>query len=221
MRSPAPRGVRADGKRFVIEANGYCGYVAAMIKAPPEGGEVTEWQIADSRFVRKLAWGMAKLLPVPLTSHLRSGYPKRGAALAGLAAARGIDPAGLEARLAEFNDNARRGVDPEFGRGSSECSRQGGDPKDSPKSTLGTPSKGPFYAVAIVPGSFFGTVAGLFADARSRVPRGDGTGTEGLYVAATTRPVSGVGTTRATAFTLGPALTFGYIVARDLAGVTA
>lgn len=216
---PGSMGVRADGKRFVNEANGYYDYVDAMVKATPEGEEVAGWQIADARFVRKFPLGMAKPLPVPLTPYLRSGYLKKGGTLAELAAACGIDPAGLEATVAEFNENARRGVDPEFGRGASEFNRYGGDPKNTPNPTLGALEKGPFYAVKIVPGSF-GTFAGLAADERSRVLRGDGSVIDGLYVAGNDQASVMGGHYPAGGINLGPALTFGYIAGRDLARAT-
>lgn len=217
---PGSMGVLANGKRFVNEANGYYDYVDAMIKATAPGEEVAAWQIADSRFVRKFPLGMAKPLPVPLTPYLRSGYLKKGNTIAELAAACGIDPAGLEATVSAFNQNARRGVDPEFDRGASEFNRYGGDPTNRPNPSLGTLEKGPFYAVKIVPGSF-GTFAGLAADTRSRVLRTDGSVIEGLYVAGNDRVSVMGGHYPAGGINLGPALTFGYLAGRDLAGAKA
>ena len=141
-----------------------------MIAAAPEGEPVQSWQIADARFVRRFPLGMAKPLPVPLFPYLRSGYLKKGRTLEELARACGIDPAGLTATVAEFNRNARRGEDPEFGRGSTPFNRYGGDPTVGPNPSLRPLEKGPFYAVRVVPGSF-GTFAGLATDARARGPR--------------------------------------------------
>ena len=67
---PGSIGVRADGKRFVNEANGYYDYVEALLAATPEGETVESWQIADSRFVRKFPLGNGQAaaraaLPVP------------------------------------------------------------------------------------------------------------------------------------------------------------
>lgn len=216
---PGSIGVRRDGKRFVNEANGYYDYVEGLLNATPEGEPVEAWQIADAAFVRKFPLGMAKPLPVPLFPYLRSGYLKKGNTLEELAAACGIDPQGLAATVAEFNDNARRGIDPDFDRGASEFNRYGGDPKNSPNPSLRALEKGPFYAVRIVPGSF-GTFAGLAADSRARVLNTDGHTIVGLYVAGNDQASVMGGHYPAGGINLGPALTFGYIAGRDLANAT-
>jgi succinate dehydrogenase/fumarate reductase flavoprotein subunit len=216
---PGSIGVLANGKRFVNEANGYYDYVAALMEAAPEDGTAESWQIADSRFVRRFPLGMAKPLPVPLFPYLRSGYLKRGRTIEELAAKCGIDPAGLKATVEEFNRNARDGVDPDFGRGETAFNRYGGDAKTAPNPSLGPIEKGPFYAVRVVPGSF-GTFAGLDADARSRVLNNDGEPIEGLYVAGNDQASVMGGHYPAGGINLGPALTFGYIAGRDLAGAT-
>jgi succinate dehydrogenase/fumarate reductase flavoprotein subunit len=213
---PGSIGVRRDGKRFVNEANGYYDYVSALVAATPEGEAVESWQIADSRFVRRYPLGMAKPLPVPLFPYLRSGYLKRGRTLEELAAACGIDPAGLRETVERFNEGARRGADPEFERGETEFNRYGGDPKVGPNPSLAPIEQGPFYAVKVVPGSF-GTFAGLAADGRARVLRGDGSAVEGLYVAGNDQASIMGGFYPAGGINLGPALTFGYVAGRELA----
>lgn len=216
---PGSIGVRRDGKRFVNEANGYYDYVEGLLHATPEGEPVEAWQIADSVFVRKFPLGMAKPLPVPLFPYLRSGYLKKGNTLEELAEACGIDPQALAATVAEFNENARKGIDPEFDRGVSEFNRYGGDPQNTPNPSLRPLEKGPFYAVRIVPGSF-GTFAGLAADSRARVLDNDGRPISGLYVAGNDQVSVMGGHYPAGGINLGPALTFGYIAGRDLAKAT-
>lgn len=215
---PGSIGVRRDGKRFVNEANGYYDYVSALVAATPEGEAVESWQIADSRFVRRYPLGMAKPLPVPLFPYLRSGYFKRGRTLEELAAACGIDPAALRETVERFNENARRGADPEFERGETEFNRYGGDPKVGPNPSLAPIEKGPFYAVKVVPGSF-GTFAGLAADGRARVLRADGSPIPGLFVAGNDQASIMGGFYPAGGINLGPALTFGYVAGRELARV--
>lgn len=217
---PGSIGVRADGRRFVNEANGYYDYVSALIEATPEGEPVQSWQIADSRFVRRYPLGMAKPLPVPLFPYLRSGYLKKGRTLEELAAACGIDPAGLRATVDRFNTHARRGTDPDFGRGQTEFNRYGGDATVTPNPSLAPLEKGPFYAVRIVPGSF-GTFAGLSADGRARVLDGAGEPVPGLYVAGNDQASVMGGHYPAGGINLGPALTFGYLAGRDLADARA
>ncbi|OKX84819.1 FAD-dependent oxidoreductase [Corynebacterium glutamicum] len=213
---PGSIGVVSTGKRFVNEANGYYDYVDAMLKAAPEGEPVASWQIADSTFVRKYPLGMAKPLPVPLTPYLRSGYLVKGKTIEELAQKCGIDPAGLRATVTEFNENARRGEDPEFGRGSTAFNKYGGDPKIGPNPSLASIEKGPFYAVKVVPGSF-GTFDGIKADGKSRVLREDDTIIDGLYTAGNDRASIMGGFYPAGGINLGPALAFGYIAGKELA----
>ncbi|OIH85252.1 FAD-binding dehydrogenase [Arthrobacter sp. UCD-GKA] len=217
---PGSIGVLANGKRFVNEANGYYDYVDAMIKATGEGQAVQAWQIADSRYVRRFPLGMAKPLPVPLTPYLRCGYLVKGNTLEELAAKCGIDPAQLATTVANFNANAAKGIDPEFGRGESAFNRYGGDAKNTPNPSLGPIEKGPFYAVKVVPGSF-GTFAGIDVDAAARVLNESGNVIAGLYTAGNDQASVMGGHYPAGGINLGPALTFGYVAARDMAGATA
>lgn len=216
---PGSIGVRKDGKRFVNEANGYYDYVEGLLAATPEGETVESWQIADSRFVRRFPLGMAKPLPIPLFPYVRSGYLKKGHTIEELAEACAIDPAGLRETVARFNEHARRGIDPDFGRGGTAFNRYGGDPTQKPNPSLGPLEKEPFYAVRVVPGSF-GTFAGLDADGRSRVLSDNGEPIPGLYVAGNDHSSIMGGHYPAGGINLGPALTFGYIAGRDLAGAS-
>ncbi|MDR6436728.1 succinate dehydrogenase/fumarate reductase flavoprotein subunit [Paenarthrobacter nicotinovorans] len=216
---PGSIGVLRNGQRFVNEANGYYDYVEGMLHATPEGEPVEAWQIADAEYVRKFPLGMAKPLPVPLFPYLRSGYLKKGDTIEELATACGIVPHALAQTVARFNDNARKGIDPEFNRGATEFNRYGGDPKQSPNPSLRPLEKGPFYAVKVLPGSF-GTFAGLATDPRARALDSTGQPINGLYVAGNDQASVMGGHYPAGGINLGPALTFGYIAGRDLAGVT-
>lgn len=216
---PGSIGVRRDGRRFVNEANGYYDYVAALIRATPDGEPVEAWQIADARFVRRYPFGMAKPRPVPLRPYLRSGYLKRGRTLEELARSCGIDPAGLTAEVAEFNTSARRGEDPAFGRGTTPFNRSGGDTKSpGPNPSLSPLEKGPFYAVRVVPGSF-GSFAGLATDERARVLGETDTPIPGLYAVGCDQANVMGGHYPAGGINIGPAMTFGWIAAHDLTTV--
>ena len=216
---PGSIGVLRNGKRFVNEADGYYDYVAAMLAATPDGEPAQSWQIADSRFVRKYPLGMAKPLPVPLFPYVRSGYLTKGRTLEELAERCGIDPSALRETVDRFNEHARHGADPDFDRGETSFNRYGGDKKVGPNPSLAAIETGPFYAVRVLPGSF-GTFAGLAADGRARVLDTAGAPIPGLYVAGNDRASIMGGTYPAGGINLGPALTFGYIAGRDLAGVT-
>ena len=118
--------------------------------------------------------------------------------------------------MAEFNKNARAGVDPVFERGSTEFNRYGGDPRVKPNPSLAPLEKGPFYAVKVLPGSF-GTFAGIAADAQARVVTKTGKPIPGLYVAGNDQASIMGGFYPAGGINLGPALTFGYIAGKELA----
>jgi succinate dehydrogenase/fumarate reductase flavoprotein subunit len=216
---PGSIGVLRNGKRFVNEANGYYDYVEGMLTATPDGEPVEAWQIADAAYVRKFPLGMAKPRPVPLFPYLRSGYLKKGDTIEELATACGIDPEALLQTVADFNENARKGIDPDFGRGTTEFNQYGGDPKNTPNPSLRPLEKGPFYAVKVLPGSF-GTFAGLATDTRARAMDSSGHPIDGLYVAGNDQASVMGGHYPAGGINLGPALTFGYIAGRDLAGVS-
>ena len=79
-------------------------------------------------------------------------------------------------------------------------------------------AKAPFYAVKIVPGDL-GTKGGLTTDASARVLREDGSVIEGLYAAGNTSALVMGHTYAGPGATLGPAMTFAWLAAHDIAGV--
>ncbi|PWJ24211.1 succinate dehydrogenase/fumarate reductase flavoprotein subunit [Branchiibius hedensis] len=181
---PGIIGVTADGRRFVNEANGYHDYVLGMLRATPEGQPVESWLIADHRAQRRYPLGMSKPFPVPVWPYLRSGYLQRADTLEELAEKCGIDGAQLAKTVQQFNEEAARGQDPEYGRGTTAFNRYSGDPTVRPNPTLAVLDRPPYYAVKVLPGSF-GTFLGLRADERSRVLSADGSVIPGLYAVGT------------------------------------
>ncbi|MEV4899962.1 FAD-dependent oxidoreductase [Citricoccus sp. NPDC055426] len=214
---PGSIGVRKDGRRFVNEANGYYDYVSGLLDATAEGEAVESWQIADSTAIRRYSLGFAKPIPMPLTPYLKTGYLVQADTIEELARRCGIDPEGLARTVREFNEHARRGEDPAFARGATAFNRSGGDPEVGPNPSLAPLQKGPFYAVHVRPGSF-GTFAGIAADTRARVVDGQGAPIEGLYTAGNDHASIMRGYYPAGGINLGPALTFGYVAGRHLAG---
>jgi len=163
---------------------------------------------------------MSKPFPVPVWPYLRSGYLRRGKTLAKLASRCGIDPAGLTQTVAEFNSHARVGEDPRFGRGTTVFNRVSGDPEHGPNPSLAPIEKPPFYAIKVLPGSF-GTFAGLRTDPQSRVLDARGEPIPGLYAAGSDQANVMGGHYPAGGINIGPAMTFGYVAGRQVAGVTA
>lgn len=211
--------VDASGYRFVNEADSYHDFMAALFRTTPAGQEPVAWLIADHPAQRRWGLGWAKPFPFPLRASLASGYLKRGRSLTELARACDLDPAALEATVARFNEHARRGADPDFGRGASDYNRVQGDAAASgPNPALGPLERGPFYAVRIVAGSL-GTFAGLRTDAAARVLDGAGAPIPGLFAVGNDMSSIFAGNYPSGGITLGPAMTFGYIAGRTLAGL--
>ena len=108
---------------------------------------------------------------------------------------------------------------PEFGRGSTPFNRYGGDPSVGPNPSLAPTENAPFYAVRVVPGSF-GTFAGLATDARARVLDAHDAPIPGLYAVGNDQASVMGGHSPAGGINIGPAMTFGYLAALDLAAST-
>lgn len=217
---PGIIGVLANGKRFCNEGDGYHDYVEAMLRAIPEGKEIASWLVCTRAFQRRYGLGIARPAPLPEGPYIRSGYIKTGNTIAELARACGIDVTGLEKTIAEYNFHARKGEDPAFGRGTTPYNRLQGDAAVAPNPCLAPIETAPFYAVKVLPGSF-GTFAGLKTDEHGRVLDGSGAPLRGLYAAGTDMASIMGGHYPAGGINLGPAMTFGYIVGRHMAGVSA
>lgn len=215
---PGVIGVLADGRRFCNEGLGYHDYVTALRNATSGQGDARSWLVCDHRFLRRYGLGIVRPAPMPWQGWARRGYLKTADTVEGLARACGIDPAGLAATLAGWNDGAARGEDPEFGRGTSAYMRLQGDPDQRPNPCVAPIQKPPFHAVEVVPGSF-GRFRGLAVDGRARVLRSDGTPIPGLWAAGTDAASPFGGFYPAGGINLGPALTFGHVAGCDAAGV--
>lgn len=217
---PGVIAVTRHGRRFVNEANSYHDVGVAMIQACEDEAETAAWLICDHATIRKYGLGYVKPAPVPLRTFITSGYLKRGDSLSALAAAAGIDPAGLNATIDAFNRGAEHGADPEFGRGTTAFNRYLGDPGHTPNPNVGPIRKGPFYAVKMVMGDL-GTFDGLTTDTVGRVLGQDAEPIPGLYAVGNDRASIMGGNYPGAGITLGPIMTFGFITGRHLAGVPA
>jgi 3-oxosteroid 1-dehydrogenase len=209
--------VNAAGRRFVNEAAPYVDAVHAMYDAhTTETPHIPSWLVFDQRYRnRYLFAGRGPRQPLPAHWYA-AGICARSDTVTGLATTIGLPPDGLTATVQRFNTQADQGRDDDFRRGDSAYDRYYGDPRNRPNPCLAALSRPPFYAVQIVPGDL-GTKGGLSTDARARVLDPDGSAIPGLYAAGNTsalvmgRSYAGPGAT------LGPAMTFGYLAALDLA----
>lgn len=215
---PGVIAVTRSGRRFVNEADSYHDFCQAMRKAcEAEGGEICAFFIADHKTLRKYGLGFVKPAPVPYRGHIRSGYLFEGKSLRELAEKIGADATQLEKTVDAFNEHARKGEDPMFHKGSTSYNRSLGDPEHLPNPCVAPVEKGPFYAVKLVIGDL-GTFAGLKTDGNARVLDEAGRPIAGLYAAGNDALSIMGGNYPGGGITLGPAITFGYIAARHMAG---
>lgn len=196
-----------QGRRFANEANSYHDFVRDMYRA----GMARAHLLCDAAFLKRYGLGLVQPIFPSYRRYLASGYLKRGATLAELARALGIDAAGLQATVAAFNASARHGQDPAFGRGSTALNRHNGDATHAVSPCVAPVEAAPFYAVTVYPG-ILGTSAGLRADVDGRVQRADGSVIPGLYACGNDMASMMRGRYPGPGITLGPALVFGWRV---------
>lgn len=213
--------VNKAGRRFVNEACPYTEFVYAMQREQAaSGGGVPCWLVFDATFRKK--YPMGPLLPGQIQPD--SALPKdwldrvyyRADSLEALAARIGVDAAGLKATVQEMGEFAAQGVDPQFRRGGNVFERYYSDPGVKPNPTLGPIVKPPFYAARLDCGEL-GTKGGLLADEAARVLRPDGSVIPGLYAIGNCSAAMMGRTYAGPGATLGPAMTFGYIAAHEIA----
>ncbi len=210
--------VTAAGQRFTNEADSYYDFASAMLGATPAGAPVQAWLVCDHAFIRHYGLGAAKPAPLPLGAMLRNGYLQRGATLAALAQACGIDAAALQATVERYNQQARAGVDADFGKGETPYNTVQGDTANGyPNPCMAPLAQGPFYAVKVVPGSL-GTFAGLRANASAQVLDAHNQPIPGLYAGGNDLHSVMGGRYPSGGITLGPAMAFGFMAAHHAAG---
>lgn len=206
----------ATGQRFVNEAGNYQRFGQTMHKA----GVRYAWMISEAPAARKYGIGLAKPWPFPIRPWLRKNYVVADRTIAGLAGKIGIDSGVLCATVEQFNRNAALGMDPQFQRGADAYSRYNADPDHKPNPSLGPLRTAPFYAVQIRPGEL-STLAGLVTNGKAQVLRHDGRPVPGLYAAGLDNNSIWSGHYPGGGCSIGPAMTFGYIAARHIAGTLA
>jgi 3-oxosteroid 1-dehydrogenase len=209
--------VNGAGQRFVNESAPYVDAVHAMYDAHSASNpHIPSWLVFDQRYRNSYVFaGLPPRKPLPRRWY-RAGAAASAPTLAGLADLAGVDADGLLKTVTRFNEFAGAGLDEDFRRGDSAYDRYYSDPRCRPNPNLAPLTRPPFYAAKIVPGDL-GTKGGLRTDERARVLRADGTPIAGLY-AAGNASASVMGHSYAGAgATIGPAMTFGYLAALDMA----
>ncbi len=203
--SPGAIMVDGTGRRFVNEAQNYgdVGWAMARVQRPC-------WLVFDDDCRRHHPVGpLEPGDPDP-------GWLRRADDPASLAEALGVPAPTLVATVDAFNADARRALDPEFGRGSLLYDLWIGDPS-APHPTLAPLDRAPFYAFEVHLGCM-GTKGGPRTDDRGRVLSGDGAVVAGLYAAGNAASSPFGPATPAGGGTLGPALVFGFRSGEAAAG---
>ncbi len=209
--------VNQAGKRYGNEAAPYVDAVHHMYDGEATGvSHIPSWMVLDQRYRnRYLFAGLGPRQPFPGRWY-QAGVIFRADTLEELAAKIDVDPGGLTETVARFNEMARAGVDTDFHRGDSAYDKYYGDPTHRPNPSLGVLDRAPFYAVKLVPGDL-GTKGGVVTDERARALRSDGSVIRGLYAAGNASAAVMGHTYAGAGATIGPAITFGYLAALDIA----
>lgn len=207
---PGTIAVGADGRRFTNESRSYHEFAMAQIAT----NAVPAFLVTDSNGLRKYGLGMVRPGGIGARALKRVGYLTEARSLDTLAGALDIDSDGLRATISRMNRYAQTGRDLEFRRGETVYERHNGDPRHGPNPTLGQIGKAPFYAVRLWPGDI-GAATGLATDEKARVQDGEGRPIPGLYACGNDMQSVMGGTYPGPGINIGPAITFGYVAARD------
>ncbi|MCF1592526.1 FAD-dependent oxidoreductase [Streptomyces muensis] len=127
--------------------------------------------------------------------------------LAELAGKLGIDPAGLQAQVSEWNDGVERGVDAAFGRQTMSWDRYMTQTAPVPLAPISQP---PFVGYRVRAG-VFGTLGGPVIDANAQIVSMDGAPIGGLYGAGNAVSSIFANSYPGGGGTLGPAVTMGFV----------
>jgi 3-oxosteroid 1-dehydrogenase len=137
-----------------------------------------------------------------------------------LAVKAGIDPAGLVETVARFNENAERGVDPDFRRGEQPWGAwMTGDKEHRPNANLGPLVKPPFYAVKMSRMGATGIpAAGLKINRNANVVGWDEEPIPGLYAAGNSAARMESGAVMQSGVSNARGMTYGWLAARHACG---
>ncbi|WP_052347085.1 3-oxosteroid 1-dehydrogenase [Streptomyces prunicolor] len=209
--------VNQAGSRFVNEAAPYSDVVHIMYDRDAAAPDIPAWLIVDQNYRNRYLF--KDVLP---TFSFPDDWYSSGAAykawtLDALATSIGVPAAALRSTVSRFNSLAASGKDTDFGRGDSTYDHYYTDPSVLPNSCLAPLWLPPYHAFRIVPGDL-GTKGGMRTDARARVLRADGSVIPGLYAAGNASAAVMGHSYAGAGSTIGPAMTFGYVAALDLAG---
>src|SRR3990167_4844453 len=213
--------VNRNGKRFVDEACSYDEFGIAMVEDQRKTGANTPcWLVFDATFRTKFtAGGFLPTMIMPdwrIPADCWDHYIFKANTLDALAAKIHVPVDALRKTVANMNDYAKSGVDPEFGRGGNAYDLMFGDANVKPNPCIGPIDKTPYYAVPINLGDL-GTKGGLKANAKAQVVDANDKPIPGLYAAGNNAGSPFGNLYPGAGGTIGPAATFGFVAANDIA----
>lgn len=212
--------VNKAGKRFQNEAAPYLESGKAFYDANTEQESTfPSFVVFDATFRRKFPFG-----PIPPGYSMPdSRIAKRvwdvlvkADSLEELAKKTGVDANGLKETVQRNNQYAQSGSDPDFHRGESYYDRYYGDANTTPNPCIAPIQDAPFYALPIHPGDI-GTKGGVLTDVNACALDQQGKVIPGLYVIGNSAASVMGSKYPGAGATLGPAMTFGYLAAKQLA----
>lgn len=213
--------INQSGHRFVNESVAYTTAVQAMYQQGEHGQNIPAYAVFDARYRREYPFG--PLLPKGMhldclqPSAVRNNFLLQANTLDELANQLNVNGQALGATVSRFNGFAENGKDEDFQRGENSYDLLYGDARIQPNPCLAPLTEPPYYAVEIHPGDI-GTKGGLLTNAKAQVLGRHEQEIPGLYAIGNSsaspmgRHYPGAGAT------LGPAMTFAYIAAKQLAG---
>ncbi|MFI8100871.1 3-oxosteroid 1-dehydrogenase [Streptomyces sp. NPDC086023] len=209
--------VNQAGARFVNEAAPYSDVVHVMYEKDRTSRHIPAWLIVDQNYRNKYLFKDVAPAFVFPDAWYESGAVAKAWTFDALAERIGVPAGALRSTVNRFNGQAWTGTDTDYRRGDTAYDHYYTDPGVHPNSCLAPLWAPPFYAFKIVPGDL-GTKGGMVTDARARVLRADGSVIRGLYAAGNASAAVMGHSYAGAGSTIGPAMTFGYIAANDIAG---
>ncbi len=210
--------VNGDGRRYVNEACAYVNFVHAMYDGEKSGvTHVPSHLIFDATYRNRYPFStLPPRKPFP-KKWVEAGIVKVASSVEDLASQIGVPADNLRQTLDRYNDMVAGGRDLDFGKGDSAYDRYYGDPSVRPNPCLAPVRNTPLYAFSLWPGDL-GTKGGLVTDEHARVLGENGAPIAGLYAAGNVSAAVMGHEYAGAGATIGPAMTFGYIAAKHLAG---
>ena len=209
---PGAIAVNARGQRFCDETQ-FQDVVMALQqydRAARQYANLPAYMIFDDRFRQRY--------PVANAPPGQAAHPSivRANTVPELAAALGIDAAGLTATTQRFNADVAAGRDSVFGRGQSAFSRNNaGDAQLKLNPQLAPLDQPPYYALPLKMGGVCS--AGLMTDASSRVLNTAGDPISGLYACGNTAAPTFLGVGYQGGASIGAGMVFGFLAAEHAA----